>query len=72
MLGHWTCHFEGSDFLAVLLELLELLVFVVPWSNHHNNHQIIGFLVPSLTSQPNPKLLVKIEPLGEVFGPLLT
>ena len=29
MLGHWTCHFEGSDFLAVLFELFELLVF---WS----------------------------------------
>ena len=40
-------------------------------NNHHNNPQIIGFLVLSRTNQPNLKLLVKIEPLGEDFGPLL-
>ena len=30
MLGHWTCHFEGSDVFAVLFELLEMLVAPAP------------------------------------------
>ena len=54
-----------------IIWIMGIIDFLVPWSNHHNNSQIICFLVLSRTNQPNLKLLVKIEPLGEDFGPLL-